>query len=231
MRRFVPVLMALALLLAGGDAADARRFRFMSAMPVEGAFEHVVKVLDLPDAPEFATGNGKFFDLGYLKRSDGTGEWVGWVGSPSRYIPLGPESLKFIMDKAGLKQLPPGPGTPVDWKTSARNADPRLLAGLLIAVLMSLGIVSAMRRPSRRLKIELPKPEPTEGQGGGSAWMKKAHASVNAAAPPMESPLIRAARDRAERLRQQAPAVRGQIAKSPELLNRPDFGRQGIGRR
>lgn len=237
MRRVAIILIAIALLAAGRDTAEAGRMKFLSALPTEAGRERVVKVLELPDTADFTLRDGSFFDLGYLMRTDGTGEWVGFVGSDALYIPLGPKSLAFIMEHAGIDKLPPEPKPEVSLlsrldlsKMDIGAIDPRLLVLLLIPLLLVVGVMRFVRRQPR-VKIELPKTASAEApQEGGKDWLHRAHASVNAAAPPMESPIIRAARERAERIRQQAPAVRGQIAKSPELANRPDFGRLG-GRR
>ena len=222
------MLIAFALLVAGVASADARRVKLMAAMPAEERFERVLKVLDLPDTPPFVARGGGYFDLGYLLRIDGTGEWVGHVGSKTRYIPLGPESLAYVMEQAGLESLPPAPDADPEDVKAAHKIDPRAYMLLPLPLLLIL-VAARLLRPKPKIKIALP-PSAAETSSKGGDWMKKAQASVNAAAPPLESPIIRAARERAERLRNQTPAIRGQIAKSPEMLNRPDFGRQG-GRR
>lgn len=223
MRRLGLVLLSFALLVAGIGAADARRMKFAAAIDVDTGVEHVVKVLELPDVPEFRSAGG-FFDLGYLMRSDGTGEWVGYIGSKTSYIPFGPRSITYVMEHARLDRLPPEPTVDLDRARPATQLDMRLVLWLMVPVLLLIAAVVLLKQRPKRVRL----PKEVLGRAdGGAEWMNQAHASVNAAAPPIESPIIRAARERAERLRSQTPAVRGQIAKSPELLNRPDFGRLG----
>ena len=149
------MLVAFALLVAGVASADARRVKLMAAMPAEERFERVLKVLDLPDTPPFVARGGGYFDLGYLLRIDGTGEWVGHVGSKTRYIPLGPESLAYVMEQAGLESLPPAPDADPEDVKAAHKIDPRAYMLLPLPLLLIL-VAARLLRPKPKIKIALP---------------------------------------------------------------------------
>ena len=51
-----------------------------------------------------------------LKFTDTGGEWVGYVGSDTKYLPLTPEALATLMRLANIQTLPPPPSRP--WSTS-----------------------------------------------------------------------------------------------------------------
>ncbi len=209
----------------------ARKVRIPVAVPLEGSFEKVVKVMTLPDTPAFQHRSGVHFDLGYLSRTDGTGEWIGFIKSNTQYLPLGPDSLNYIMENAGLSEMPPVPivhhgdgfpDIPINIVVT--------VLGLLVLILLMIMMLNKRRNTVR---IVLPKAAPAENAAGDkakadkAAWVKSAHAKVTASAAPIESAIIRAARERAARAAAEEPAQRGRITKSPELMNRPAFGRAG----
>ena len=175
-------------LLRAANAAmhEAKHTPGTSLQFAEERFERVLKVLDLPDTPPFVARGGGYFDLGYLLRIDGTGEWVGHVGSKTRYIPLGPESLAYVMEQAGLESLPPAPDADPEDVKAAHKIDPRAYMLLPLPLLLIL-VAARLLRPKPKIKIALP-PSAAETSSKGGDWMKKAQASVNAAAPPLELP-------------------------------------------
>lgn len=69
----------------------------------------VVKVMDLPDAPEFQREDGGYVDLGWHFIGRSGGEWVGFIGSTTEYLTVSPEQLAAIMLAANITRLPDVP--------------------------------------------------------------------------------------------------------------------------
>lgn len=69
----------------------------------------VVKVMDLPDAPEFQREDGSYVDLGWHFIGRSGGEWVGFIGSTTEYLTVSPEQLAAIMLAANITRLPDVP--------------------------------------------------------------------------------------------------------------------------
>ncbi len=72
----------------------------------------VVKVQDLPDTAALRYGENAFVDLGWRYAGEAGGEWVGYIGSDSEYLPLDDAQIDGILKEAQLKALPPPPITP-----------------------------------------------------------------------------------------------------------------------
>ncbi len=117
MRRAVlilPFVLLLVSLVTAGEA-EARRGRGIP-LPIPGLrSEVVVKVLELPRSPNLMY-EGKPIDLGYKFYSGSGGEWVGYIGSDTSYLPFKPDGLERTLALAGLRGLPPVPDRP--WQLS-----------------------------------------------------------------------------------------------------------------
>lgn len=100
------------------------------------------------------------------------------------------------------------------------------------ALLLLVLTVRALRRRRSTVRIVLPKaesaPQDDKNVKGEKSpnWVQNANAKVSASAQPIESAIIKQARERAARIAEMEPAKRGCIAKSPELIHRPAFGRR-----
>lgn len=231
MRRNLLLIVWTVMALAATGPASAKRVRIPVPVPVEGSFEKIVKVQTLPDTPAFMLKGGIHFDLGYLSRNDGTGEWVGYVKSNTDYVPLGPESLDYIKENAGLQDMPPVPS--VDHTGDMTGTFAAVGGAVVSALLLLVLTVRALRRRRSTVRIVLPKAESAAPQDDKNVkgekspnWVQNANAKVNATAQPIESAIIKQARERAARIAEMEPAQRGRIAKSPELMHRPAFGRR-----
>jgi len=71
-----------------------------------------VKVKELPDIPALRRKDGHYVDLGYKFNRYSGGEWVGYIGSSKRYLPLNKTELAVLMAFGGMKKLPPVPKRP-----------------------------------------------------------------------------------------------------------------------
>jgi hypothetical protein len=100
-------LYLLASLLAGlglgSIAAQAK-------VPIPCTSEKIVKVADLPRTEAFAMPGGQHVDLGYLYQGCFSGQWIGYVGSSSRYMTWKDGMLPEVAATAGMKTLPAAPG-------------------------------------------------------------------------------------------------------------------------
>ena len=105
------MLLAVMLALFGANQANAR-VRIPIVIPIPGSSEKLVKVKDLPDIPLLRRKDGRYIDLGYKFNRFSGGEWVGYIGSSKRYLPLSKDGLKMLMLIGGLHKLPPVPERP-----------------------------------------------------------------------------------------------------------------------
>lgn len=137
---FAPaIIMFLCAILLGPCAAEARR-GIPIVIPGFGGGEELVKVAELPRIPQLRRPDGAYIDLGYKFTSSG-GEWVGHIGSGTKYMPLTPEALQALMTVAGLNELPPPPERP--WSTSTL-----IWMALGIVGLISVVVKRLMGRPT-----------------------------------------------------------------------------------
>ncbi|HFC05244.1 MAG TPA: hypothetical protein ENJ55_06030 [Rhizobiales bacterium] len=112
MRFFAAILVALFVSTFFADDADARRFRFRYyGGGSSNVSETLLRVMDLPDIPALKRKDGKYIDLGYKfdVGSMSKGEWVGYIGSDTSYLPLKEGMLDMMLALSGLKKLPPIP--------------------------------------------------------------------------------------------------------------------------
>jgi hypothetical protein len=99
MRQFIfAVTLALGAATASGTAE--------AGIPLPCTGEKIIKVADIPRME--AMGGAKM-DLGYKFSWCFSGEWIGHIGSDSRYMPLDPQMLS-ILTEAGLVPKLPEPG-------------------------------------------------------------------------------------------------------------------------
>ncbi|MFN0218126.1 MAG: hypothetical protein ACKVP4_04830 [Hyphomicrobium sp.] len=149
-------LVVLLALAATADVASARRMKFRlfsgsngsshhsadapskkSKLPIVvpipgGSSGNIVKVLDLPDTALFRRPDGRYVDLGYRFTSGDAGDWVGYVGSSTQYLPLSKDALNGMMMVAGLKELPPPP---------TRTSSGGMVALLIVAGVIGFGVL------------------------------------------------------------------------------------------
>lgn len=105
-------LLVAVILLASATQAEARRGRGIP-IPIPGLRgETLIKVLELPRIAMLKRSDGQYVDLGYKFYSWSGGDWIGYIGSESEYLPMTPEKLQVLMVVAGLKELPPIPDRP-----------------------------------------------------------------------------------------------------------------------
>ncbi len=90
--------------------ANARRTRI--PMPFPYLSETIVKVADLPDIAPLKRKDGNYIDLGYKFNMTSGGEWVGYFGSSSTFVPLTKAQLDTLMLVGGMTKLPPVPSRP-----------------------------------------------------------------------------------------------------------------------
>jgi hypothetical protein len=92
-------VVSLVLLKAPAEAAKL-------PIPIPCTGETLVKVLDIPQSE---TVIGRRIDLGYKFTGCSGGEWIGYIGSSSSYLPLKPEMLSALLMLAGRDAPPPVP--------------------------------------------------------------------------------------------------------------------------
>jgi hypothetical protein len=96
-------------LAIGVDHAEAGK------LPIPCTGERIMKVMTLPQKPEFTTRTGQHIDLGYLYQGCSSGKWIGYTGSSSQYVTFKDGMLPAVLAAAGIAAMP---------------SEPSLLAGL-----------------------------------------------------------------------------------------------------
>lgn len=177
MRRIQILLLATIVLLAGHGQSDARRFTVPFYIAGFTTSEEIVKVLDLPDTPSLRSRDDRHVDLGWLWKRDGSGEWVGYVGSPTEYVPMKAEHLPIVMQIAGLSALPPVPErAPAQASADASDGGLWLLAaGLSVFALFWMWSKRTLRRVQQTVE-----PETGAGDGELTGWAARASESLAA---------------------------------------------------
>ncbi len=100
----------IAAMMLGAYGADARQNRMPTAIQeMSGDGGDIIKVAELADTPPLKRADGTFIDLGYRFDAMGGGQWVGYVGSTSQYLPLTNEQLNALMLVGEIRVLPPVP--------------------------------------------------------------------------------------------------------------------------
>jgi hypothetical protein len=178
MRWLVVGLMSWLVVCAGANASHASRSVLPSSSPGTGSPEALVKVMDLPRVSEFRRGNGTYLDLGYHWKADGTGEWVGHIGSDTEFLVLKPDMFPVLLVAAHLDEFPPVPERPVA---------PAGMAWLGFAALAVAGSCTYLWVRKRSKTTELPSPDELapivlETYDPIPAWTKRAMAEMQTAA-------------------------------------------------
>jgi hypothetical protein len=130
---------AFALALCMPHAAEARKIR-IPFVPVPNG-NTVVLVQDLPDIEALHRADGKYIDLGYRFGGASGGEWVGYIGNDTGYVPLQDGKLELLMAAAGMNELPPVPSRPM---TS-------YLGGTLYTILAAIGVLALVGKGISKL--------------------------------------------------------------------------------
>jgi len=189
------IVMFLCAMLVGPCAAEARR-GIPIVIPGFGGGEQLVKVVELPRIPQLQRPDGAYIDLGY-KFTSGGGEWVGHIGSDTKYMPLTPDALQMLMTVAGLRELPPPPERP--WSTST-------------LIWMALGIMALIGVLMKRLT------------GGVATAAAQQAVSQETRADQAIAEALRAQQAPGPARRASTPAPRGL---SRPVGGKPSFGRRG----
>ena len=101
------VFAAIFMLVMFSNEAAARRVRIPILIP--GASESLVKVLEFPNIPALKRKDGKYIDLGYKFNKYSGGEWIGYIGSSTKFLTLNKAQLTMLLSIAGVDKLPPVP--------------------------------------------------------------------------------------------------------------------------
>ena len=108
---FISAYIGAAAMGSLGVEAKQIRAAFM-LVGVDDTNAQIVKVLDLPDVPMLKREDGRYVDLGYKWGTSGDGQWVGYIGSSTSYVPLTKELRATLMMVGALKEMPPAPKRP-----------------------------------------------------------------------------------------------------------------------
>lgn len=108
------VILALVAVLAASTVlpSDAEAKRRGGFFYIPGLSESIVFVKDLPDIPALKRSSGEYVDLGYKFGYFGSGEWVGHLGSDTKYLPLKPLQLQLLLAAGGMSKPPEVPSRP-----------------------------------------------------------------------------------------------------------------------
>lgn len=216
----------IALSLATPAAEAKRRGGFIVPIPGLSSSEKIVKVVDLPDKPALLRRDGKYIDLGYLHGSGG-GEWVGYIGSSTTYVPLRGGKLQAFMRAAGLRELPPPPEKP------SLLSEP---VTLFVIVLLVMGLAwklgkglfnGAEKVPSRAVRTAVGKPlnENTDAWSELDEKMQKAAERRKQAALAAQS---KAAPRKPRTAQPERPAIQfGRDSAAVSISATGGFGRRG----
>ena len=132
MRNYWIPVVALVLLIVTSGLAEARKI--WVPIPSFSQGETMVKVRDLPKGQPFLDKEGNQISLGYLWKSDGEGQWVGYI-SPSRHLTWTPQVVASVVVVAGLGTLPPIPERPAGMSSIGG------FGGMFWGVIIALGLV------------------------------------------------------------------------------------------
>jgi hypothetical protein len=173
------VIVAGAALLAAGEAEARRRSFPVPLPPIPGLrSEVVVLVKELPRTEALRRADGRYIDLGFKFHSGTGGEWVGYLGSSSEYLPLDDRKLTVLMSIAGLAELPPEPSRP--WSTAGLF----WLAVIGVGALFAAGRFWRARRSTASAssqRITVPGPQRQADQHAPSEAMLSAEAAMDRA--------------------------------------------------
>lgn len=146
MRRFLAIaLVAVGFISLGSTSVEARKI----AIPCTG--ELIINVLDIPAMAGVKIGANrhmreKRLDLGYKFKYCFSGEWVGYIGSDTSYVPLDANKLKALVALAGLKEPPSEP-------SFLRAPDVQIML-LILAVFGTFGVWKLTRERSAEQAVQ-----------------------------------------------------------------------------
>lgn len=148
-KNIFPILAFILCLLFPAAAEAKRGIRIPFIGGIGG--ESLVKVLDLPNTPVLKLKGGGYIDLGYKFDRFSGGEWVGYVGSSSRYKKLNESQLKMLLRIAGVSELPPVPersffGSAITWLL--------LIVGVGIIGMRVLGFFARRKKPQQQTVMQ-----------------------------------------------------------------------------
>ncbi|MFM2423169.1 MAG: hypothetical protein RL291_1699 [Pseudomonadota bacterium] len=221
----------LSLILLNAPAKAAK-------LPIPCTGETLVKVLDIPQSQ---TVIGRRIDLGYKFTGCSGGEWVGYTGSSSSYLPLKPEMLTALLALAGLDAPPPVPnrlssgGYGWFWPVA-------LLVGFLVLLKNVIfgrkeatadGVVAA-EQSSPVVGEAQPDGRAAQRYKGADAAIERALAARQAGLAPQPAPSAQRARSQPMAAAQSAAPSAGHIARAttmsaamgPQSQPAPAFGRR-----
>ena len=169
MRNYWIPVVALVLLIVTSGLAEARKI--WVPIPSFSQGETMVKVRDLPKGQPFLDKEGNQISLGYLWKSNGEGQWVGYI-SPSRYLTWSPQVAAAVVVVAGLGTLPPIPERPADM--SSVGGFGGLFWGIIIALGLAWKIFSKFFRSTTQAEANLQSgPAAEDGQ-----WVERAGPAI-----------------------------------------------------
>lgn len=165
-----------------------------AGVPIPCTGETLVKVVDVPafrgmKIKANADLDEKRLDLGYkFIGCFGGGQWVGYLGHSTRYLPLDDKMLQGLVQAAGLKQLPPVPSRLFYW-------EPMKIPLLWVGIL-GFGIIFG-QRSQRNAKAAQPAPAGADPNAAVNTALAEHLARRSQAAPPSaprRTPAVTAAR-------------------------------------
>jgi hypothetical protein len=169
-----------------GVEAEQIRGAFM-LVGVDDTNAQIVKVLDLPDVPMLKREDGIYVDLGYKWGTSSDGQWVGYIGSSTSYVPLTKELRATLMMVGALKEMPPAPKRP-----RSLNYWP---------LVVFLGLIVAMSKAISGFKIVISEareksPDLIDNSSSGTNRLEAAGVAAAAIAPDAEHAAEKNAPDR-----------------------------------
>jgi hypothetical protein len=173
---FISAYIGAAAMGSLGVKAKQIRAAFM-LVGVDDTNAQIVKVLDLPDVPMLKREDGRYVDLGYKWGTSSDGQWVGYIGSSTSYVPLTKELRATLMMVGALKEMPPAPKRPRSF-----NYWP---------LLVFLGLIVAMSKAISAFKIVISEareksPDLIDKSSSGTNRLEAAGVAAAAIAPDSE---------------------------------------------
>lgn len=201
------IALALMVMCAGATAAHAGK------VPIPCTGESIVHVLDIPatkglEIPANKDMETKVLNLGYKFKYCFWGEWVGHLGSDSRYLPLTEHSLTMLLASAGLTEPPSRP-------TIFSHPSANWVFWMYVVVFGCIAVSIAFKKPT----------EPATGEATGEALLANIAQSTGSVPPPRPVP------QRGAPLRAAAASIPANRMAAASRSAMPAGARQGFGQR